>query len=338
MAALLLLFIPLRVLSPVVTLAYPLYESYKCITLSPSALRQASAAADHNGAAGGSAGGGGGGGGGGRGAIPAPSWTSKLSAYGYSWASGAGGLGGPDGAVQDSGAARARLRNGAGRSSTGSVGASGVGVGVSGAGLDAAMPTAGEVAELESWLMYWSILAIIHLVESTVEWIWNWIPLYAHLKILFEFWLVLPQTRGATFLYITYVEPFLDSHENDIDDLVAEGKRRARAAGAAWLSRLWAAVRDMIVPSIATGSAAARGNDNSAGLGGGRSRGVPDDGDDDGDGYDAGGDDAQSGVGPTYRPYWPGLRGVNPNLLFEAAMSALNTHEGAAARAADADE
>ncbi|CAD6897366.1 unnamed protein product [Tilletia controversa] len=331
MAALLLLFIPLRILSPVVTLAYPLYESYKCITLTPSALRQASAAAaadddDANRADGGG------------GAVPAPNWTSRLSAYGYGLASArGGGIEGADGPDQDgaaaavggsgsgSGSGSARLRTGRGSNASGlSVGAA------SQSGLP--VTTAGEVAELESWLMYWSILAIIHLVESTVEWVWNWIPLYAHLKILFEFWLVLPQTRGATFLYITYVEPFLDSHENDIDDLIAEGKRRARAAGVAWLSKLWAAIRDTVVPSIATAAASAhRAQNDAAQRGGGAGSREAADEDSDGNGDEDGG----AANGPTYQPYWPGLRAVNPNMLFEAAMSALNTHEGNAARDAD---
>ncbi|KAL9935324.1 hypothetical protein V8E36_005672 [Tilletia maclaganii] len=310
MAALFLLFVPLRVLSPVITLAYPLYESYKCITLSPSALRQASSFSDSNHNQGDASG-----------AVPAPSWTSRLSAYGYGLAAGGAPAAEVNGRNQSGDPARTR----AGRGSN--------------AALDAAAavpPTAGEVAELESWLMYWSILAIIHLVESTVEWIWNWIPLYAHLKILFEFWLVLPQTRGATFLYITYVEPFLDTHENDIDDLVAEGKRRARAAGVAWLSRLWAAVRDMVVPSIATAEAAPANGGYRARAAQGRAapgRDVDEDRDDDEDD-----DEAQAATGPTYRPYWPGLRGVNPNTLFEAAMSALNTREGHPGRPADGDE
>ncbi|KAE8232215.1 hypothetical protein CF326_g2760 [Tilletia indica] len=315
MAALLLLFIPLRILSPVVTLAYPLYESYKCITLTPSALRQASAtaaaAADAHGSDGGA-----------DDAIPAPSWTARLAGYGYGLAAArAGGINGVDGPPEQDGAA-VRLRTG--RASNAS-GISYAGVGTNSA---AALPTAGEVAELESWLMYWSILAIIHLVESSVEWIWNWIPLYAHLKILFEFWLVLPQTRGATFLYITYVEPFLDSHENDIDDMIAEGKRRARAAGVAWISRLWAAIRDTVVPSIATAAVSAHRGQNDAAQrngGGGSGAGAAED--------DEGGDEVeQPATGPTYQPYWPGLRAVNPNLLFEAAMSALGTHEGNAAR------
>ncbi|KAK0545700.1 hypothetical protein OC846_005348 [Tilletia horrida] len=315
MAALLLLFVPLRILSPIVTLAYPLYESYKCITLTPSALRQANIIAELNGEVDN----------GGANAVPAPSWTSRLTAYGYAWGGtvAGGGVGGDtEGAAAAPGS---RLRSG--RTSVGSSG----GAGTAGVG----MPTAGEVAELESWLMYWSILAIIHLIESTVEWVWNWIPLYAHLKILFEFWLVLPQTRGATFLYITYVEPFLDAHENDIDDMIAEGKRKARAAGAAWISKLWAAIRDNIVPSIATANAQAASNARrpsgassrgAAGRTSAGSAGTTGNDDDEDDDYQGHPQHANSS-GTSYRPYWPALRAVNPNLLFDAAMSALNTHE-----------
>lgn len=31
-----------------------------------------------------------------------------------------------------------------------------------------------EMAELETWLMYWSVIAVIQTVETFLEWSWSW--------------------------------------------------------------------------------------------------------------------------------------------------------------------
>ncbi|WFD29870.1 hypothetical protein MSPP1_000884 [Malassezia sp. CBS 17886] len=92
---------------------------------------------------------------------------------------------------------------------------------------DARVPRT-ELAELEYWCMYWSIIAVMRLLEAWLEWAWNWVPMYAQLKLAFVLWLLLPQTKagGAVFLYSTYLAPFLDEHESDIDVFFARTRER----------------------------------------------------------------------------------------------------------------
>lgn len=52
-----------------------------------------------------------------------------------------------------------------------------------------------ELADLESWLMYWSIVGTMTLVEGWAEWAWSWLPFYGIVKVVFTLWLVLPQTQ-----------------------------------------------------------------------------------------------------------------------------------------------
>lgn len=42
--------------------------------------------------------------------------------------------------------------------------------------------------------------------------------------------LIAPQTRGATLLYVKYVEPFLNKHEQEIDEQVSNVQKRASVA------------------------------------------------------------------------------------------------------------
>ncbi|KAI0752546.1 TB2/DP1, HVA22 family-domain-containing protein [Daedaleopsis nitida] len=79
-------------------------------------------------------------------------------------------------------------------------------------------------AELERWLMYWSVLGCIVAVEYVAEWLVSWLPLYYPLKTLFLLYLALPQTSGSAWLYHTQLRPFFAAHESEIDSALATGK------------------------------------------------------------------------------------------------------------------
>lgn len=53
------------------------------------------------------------------------------------------------------------------------------------------------------------------------------LPFYYPIKTLFLLYLVLPQTRGSSFIYISYLQPFFRTHESDIDAVLASLKSRA---------------------------------------------------------------------------------------------------------------
>ncbi|GAA5890949.1 hypothetical protein JCM5296_001239 [Sporobolomyces johnsonii] len=98
--------------------------------------------------------------------------------------------------------------------------------------------TAGEQAEqLERWLMYWCVMGIVWMWEEWGEWGVRWFPFYYEVKTLVILWLVLPQIQGSTYIYLTYLAPFLSSHENDIDSFVTSTRSRAKAVGLEYLNR-----------------------------------------------------------------------------------------------------
>lgn len=57
------------------------------------------------------------------------------------------------------------------------------------------------------------------------------IPFYSVMRTIFLFWLVLPQTQGATTLYLEYVHPTLTKHEKDIEDFMGRTNDHAKALG-----------------------------------------------------------------------------------------------------------
>lgn len=94
-----------------------------------------------------------------------------------------------------------------------------------------------DPAQLTPWLMYWSVLSCALLVESWFGFVLVWIPLYAYARLLFLLYLVLPQTQGARHLYETYLYPYLEENETQIEDFIASAHDRLKAAGMAYLKQ-----------------------------------------------------------------------------------------------------
>ncbi|XP_019195244.1 PREDICTED: HVA22-like protein e [Ipomoea nil] len=57
----------------------------------------------------------------------------------------------------------------------------------------------------EQWLAYWILYSFLTLVEMVFQPILQWIPIWYDVKLVFVAWLVLPQFRGAAFIYETFV-------------------------------------------------------------------------------------------------------------------------------------
>nr|GMD53627.1 HVA22-like protein E [Ipomoea batatas] len=57
----------------------------------------------------------------------------------------------------------------------------------------------------EQWLAYWILYSFLTLLEMVFQPILQWIPIWYDVKLVFVAWLVLPQFRGAAFIYETYV-------------------------------------------------------------------------------------------------------------------------------------
>ncbi|KAJ3677055.1 hypothetical protein LUZ60_002779 [Juncus effusus] len=57
----------------------------------------------------------------------------------------------------------------------------------------------------EQWLAYWILYSFMTLMEMVTESILYWIPIWYPVKLIFVAWLVLPQFRGASFIYERFV-------------------------------------------------------------------------------------------------------------------------------------
>jgi len=95
-----------------------------------------------------------------------------------------------------------------------------------GAGKEEAQAAATELSELETWTMYWCVVSLFWLADAWIGWMFQWVSLYAHARLLFMCWLALPQTHGASILYKHYLAPFLAQHEGDIEGLLDMGRTR----------------------------------------------------------------------------------------------------------------
>ncbi|ROT42561.1 hypothetical protein SODALDRAFT_326716 [Sodiomyces alkalinus F11] len=94
-----------------------------------------------------------------------------------------------------------------------------------------------DPAQLTPWLMYWVVLSCGLLIESWLDWVLFWVPLYSYARLLFLLYLVLPQTQGARFLYESYVHPFLEDNETHIEQFIADAHDRLKAAGMSYLKQ-----------------------------------------------------------------------------------------------------
>ena len=80
-------------------------------------------------------------------------------------------------------------------------------------------------------IIYFVVLSALATVENTFDFILAWVPFYSWLRFFLHLYLILPGSQGATFLYQTYMDPFLYHHEREIDDFITQSHDSARRAG-----------------------------------------------------------------------------------------------------------
>lgn len=57
----------------------------------------------------------------------------------------------------------------------------------------------------EQWLAYWILYSFLTLAEMVLQPVLQWIPIWYTVKLLFVSWLVLPQFKGAAYIYHKFV-------------------------------------------------------------------------------------------------------------------------------------
>ncbi|KAL4326191.1 hypothetical protein GQ457_11G029060 [Hibiscus cannabinus] len=70
----------------------------------------------------------------------------------------------------------------------------------------------------EQWLAYWILYSLLTLTEMVLQSVLEWIPIWYTAKLLFMVWLVLPQFRGAAFIYNRFVREQIKKHGFLTDD------------------------------------------------------------------------------------------------------------------------
>merc|ERR1712063_184648 len=74
------------------------------------------------------------------------------------------------------------------------------------------------------------LFSFFSLIETFRDFILYWIPFYFAFKLAFLLWAMLPQTRGAKFLYDSFLKDFLKKSSDTpsrIDTAMAEAKKSA---------------------------------------------------------------------------------------------------------------
>ncbi|KAK7358665.1 hypothetical protein VNO77_00603 [Canavalia gladiata] len=64
----------------------------------------------------------------------------------------------------------------------------------------------------EQWLAYWIIYSFLTLMEMVLQPLLEWIPIWYDVKLLLVAWLVLPQFKGAAFLYERFVRQHIRTY------------------------------------------------------------------------------------------------------------------------------
>lgn len=72
-------------------------------------------------------------------------------------------------------------------------------------------------------------------------------PFYSWFRLFFLLYLVLPQTQGAKYLYLTYFEPFIVHHETQIDNFIGQTHRRLEQMGLGYMNILVEWIRERIL-------------------------------------------------------------------------------------------
>ncbi len=78
--------------------------------------------------------------------------------------------------------------------------------------------------DVTQWLIYWVIYSFFSIIEVFVDFLLYWIPYYYAFKLAFLLWAMLPQTRGAKFLYDSFLKDFLKSRESAIDAAMRDAR------------------------------------------------------------------------------------------------------------------
>eukprot|EP00238_Polyblepharides_amylifera_P005628 CAMPEP_0196585402 /NCGR_PEP_ID=MMETSP1081-20130531/50511_1 /TAXON_ID=36882 /ORGANISM="Pyramimonas amylifera, Strain CCMP720" /LENGTH=115 /DNA_ID=CAMNT_0041906929 /DNA_START=251 /DNA_END=598 /DNA_ORIENTATION=+ len=77
----------------------------------------------------------------------------------------------------------------------------------------------------------------MNLFESVADTFIFWIPMYSEAKVAFVVYLWHPRTEGASYMYNSFLLPFLKQHEHEVDRCINETKTRCADLVASYWTR-----------------------------------------------------------------------------------------------------
>lgn len=98
--------------------------------------------------------------------------------------------------------------------------------------------------------MYWTTLSLFLVIESLCYPILSWVPFYSWIRFGVHLYLVLPGKQGSVFIYQTYIHPYLEEHEREIDHFITNSHDNAKRAGLQYLKEAieWVKVNLLKLP------------------------------------------------------------------------------------------
>nr|XP_009420929.1 PREDICTED: putative HVA22-like protein g [Musa acuminata subsp. malaccensis]XP_018674946.1 PREDICTED: putative HVA22-like protein g [Musa acuminata subsp. malaccensis] len=83
-----------------------------------------------------------------------------------------------------------------------------------------------EIEQLLFWCQYWILVASLAILERLVDVFFSWLPMYCEAKLALYIYLWYPKMRGTTFVYGTFLRPYIAKHEIEIDRHLLEFRAR----------------------------------------------------------------------------------------------------------------
>ncbi|KAJ1973670.1 hypothetical protein H4R35_003993 [Dimargaris xerosporica] len=109
--------------------------------------------------------------------------------------------------------------------------------------------------ELTHWLTYWMVMGLFVPLEFVADTFIFWLPFYNVFKVLLVTWLVLPQTKGANYVYDALVKPWLVQNEEEIDRYLSRAQSEMETKSTYWGQRGFEAFHQVAMDSLVKGQA-----------------------------------------------------------------------------------
>lgn len=79
-----------------------------------------------------------------------------------------------------------------------------------------------ETDDDKQWLTYWVVFALFTVVDMFSGFVLKFIPFYFFIKLTFLIWCFLPNFKGASIIYDTFIVKFFKKYEKKIEEVLTK--------------------------------------------------------------------------------------------------------------------